>query len=42
MDDENGIDLNDCIVVPPGTGLALQRDTTGAMQTKDVTIGWFE
>jgi len=42
MDDENGIDLDDCIVVPPLTGLGIKRDAAGVTTTKEASFGWFE
>jgi len=42
VDDENGIDLEDCIIVPPGTGLTIRKNTASATTSKQVTFGWFE
>ena len=37
-----GIDYDNCIVVPPGTGLAIRRDAAGVTTSKEVTWGWYE
>lgn len=42
MDDENGIDWDDCIVVPPGSGLAIVSEAANQGTTKALSIGWIE
>ena len=42
IDDENGIDLSQTIIVPGGTGLALAQVAAGATETMDFTLGWME
>lgn len=43
VDDDNGIDLNDCIEIPAGTGLCIRKNATGVTTTtKEVAFGWFE
>lgn len=41
-DDENAIDLDDCIVVPPGTGLAFAYAAAQSADARSVYFGWYE
>ena len=43
-DDDNGIDMDDCIVIPAGSGIAcvLTTAAAAALLAKDMTFGWFE